>query len=110
MFVSQPGTRFWAILQEPEDVLLLRRLDALERLVFGRSRPAAGAAAGMIREVQPLTVKIEAISKAIARAEGGGQDFQDLARKGAIVCTGGGACANNGIHERFRLSGHRPTR
>eukprot|EP00904_Undaria_pinnatifida_P005903 jgi/Undpi1/2442/HiC_scaffold_13.g05823.m1 len=51
---------------------LLRRLDALERLVFGRSAPAEV-------EVQPLVPKVEAISKAVTRAEGGRREFEELA-------------------------------
>eukprot|EP00903_Cladosiphon_okamuranus_P013511 g12583.t2 len=62
-------------------MLLLSRLDALERLVFGRSHSAAGAAVASVREVEPLAAKIEAISKTVARAEGGGRDLQELAAK-----------------------------
>eukprot|EP00752_Nemacystus_decipiens_P007076 g6340.t2 len=67
--------------QEDEGVILLRRLDALERLVFGRSHSAAGAEAAPVREVEPLARKIEAVSKTVSRAEGGGRDLQDLALK-----------------------------
>lgn len=78
--------------------MLLRRLDALERLVFGRSHSAAGAAAARVREVEPLAGKIEAISKTVARAEGGGRDLQDLAVKGVLVYAHVySACANNSI-------------
>lgn len=62
--------------------MLLRRLDVLERLVFGRSYSAASAAAAPVREVEPIAGKIEGISKTLARAEGGGRDLQDLAVKG----------------------------
>ena len=54
---------------------LLRRLDALERLVFGRSAPAEV-------EVQPLVPKVEAISKAVTRAEGGRRELEELATQG----------------------------
>lgn len=54
------------------EAALLRRLDALERLVFGRSAPSEV-------EVQPLMPKVEAIAKAVARAEGGRRDLEDLA-------------------------------
>lgn len=64
-------------------MLLLRRLDALERLVFGRSHSATAPT----REVEPLAGKIEAISKAVARAEGGGRDLEDLSIKGVFVCS-----------------------
>lgn len=67
--------------QEDEGVLLLRRLDALERLVFGR-----GAAATPGREVEPLAGKVEALSKSVARAEGGGTDLRDLASQGVTQC------------------------
>lgn len=63
-------------------MLLLRRLDALEQLVFGRSYSAAGAAATSVREVEPLAAKVAAISETIAKAEGGGRDLQDLAAQG----------------------------
>lgn len=67
-------------------MLLLRRLDSLERLVFGRSHSAAGTAAAPVREVEPLAAKIEAISKTVARAEGGGRDLEELAAQGKFVC------------------------
>lgn len=80
-------------------MLLLRRLDALERLVFGRSYSAAAAAP--VREVEPLAAKVEAISKFVARAEGGDRDLQDLAAQGVFVCVCVrvyiSACVNIGI-------------
>ena len=60
-------------------MLLLRRLEALERLVFGRDCPAAPG-----RKVEPLAPKLEALSKSVARAEGGGRDMQDLAAQGVM--------------------------
>ncbi len=66
--------------QEDEGLLLLRRLDALERLVFGRA-----AAAAPVREAEPLAAKVEALSKSVARAEGG-RDLRDLAAQGVTQC------------------------
>lgn len=63
--------------QEAE-AALLRRLDALERLVFGRSAPSEV-------DVQPLMPKVEAIAKAVTRAEGGRRELEELAAQGAAL-------------------------
>lgn len=74
------------VFQEAEAVLL-RRLDALERLVFGRSCSAASSGtASLGREVEPLVAKVNAISKSVARAEGGDRNLQDIAAQGDGVC------------------------
>ncbi|CAN0331568.1 unnamed protein product, partial [Pylaiella littoralis] len=62
---------------EAESILLLSRLDALERLVFGRSCSAAATAPS--RGLEPLSAKVERISRSVARAEGGDRDLQHLA-------------------------------
>ncbi|CAM9225357.1 unnamed protein product [Ectocarpus sp. 13 AM-2016] len=64
--------------------VLLRRLDALERLVFGRSCSAASSGtAGLGREVEPLAAKVKAICKSVAQAEGGDRNLQDIAAQAA---------------------------
>ncbi|CAN0343696.1 unnamed protein product [Ectocarpus sp. 8 AP-2014] len=66
------------------EAVLLRRLDALERLVFGRSCSAASSGtASLGREVEPLAAKVKAISKSVARAEGGDRNLQDIATQAA---------------------------
>lgn len=71
--MEYPGVFF--VNQEAE-VALLRRLDALERTVFGRTAPSEV-------EVQPLMPKVEAIAKAVTRAEGGRRELEELATQGS---------------------------
>lgn len=69
-------------LEQAAEAALLRRLEALERLVFGRTSPAE-------RVVQELGAKLEVIEKSVCRAEGGNQDIKDLGVQGvdADDCT-----------------------
>ncbi|CAM9170522.1 unnamed protein product, partial [Ectocarpus fasciculatus] len=65
------------------EAVLLRRLDALERLVFGRSCSAASPGIASLGRVEPLAAKVNAISKSVARAEGGDRNLQDIAAQAA---------------------------
>lgn len=62
-------------IQQEAEAALLRRLDALERLVFGRLGPSE-------RQVEPLAPKLEAIATSLTRAEGGNRDLSGLASQG----------------------------
>lgn len=69
-------------LQQAAEATLLRRLEVLEQLVFGRTPPSE-------RSVEELGAKVEAIEKGVRRAEGGNQDIKDLGIQGvdADDCT-----------------------
>lgn len=69
-------------MSQDAEIVLLRRLDALEQLVFGRSRSMSAAADAPPRKVESLASKVEAVSKSVSRAEGGGRDLQNLATEG----------------------------
>lgn len=72
--------------QEDAEIILLRRLDALEKLVFGRPcSMSATTADAAPRTVDPLAARVEAVSKKVSRADGGGRDMQDLATQGEDV-------------------------
>ncbi|CAM9408854.1 unnamed protein product [Scytosiphon promiscuus] len=70
--------------QEDAELSLLRRLDALEKLVFGRSCSTFGTTAEAVpRRMEPLTARVEAVSRRVSRTEGGSRDLQDLATQAA---------------------------
>ena len=73
------------LMNQEAEVALLRRLDALERMVFGRSAPSEV-------EVQPLMPKVEALTKAVARAEGGRRELEELATQGSSRYIGFAVC------------------
>ncbi|CAM9236460.1 unnamed protein product, partial [Hapterophycus canaliculatus] len=65
------------------EVVLLRRLDALEQRVFGLSRSMSTSADATVREADPLAARVKAVSEKVSRAEGGGRDLQELATQAA---------------------------